>query len=180
MTTNPRTRRVRRVRRALGGSLAATAMAAGLAVATSGTAHADSSFTVHVSPNNTLGLLLDVNGASQSPGAGVIDWYANGGQNQSWTFISFGNSNYEIQNVNSGQCLTTDGVAGDSVYQLQCTGSLPQLWHTALTPSGAGAYAIQNDWSYLFLDVNNASPWAGTTIDTWYWNGGENQYFEAL
>jgi hypothetical protein len=172
--------RTRRTRRVVGGGLAATALAAGLTLGASGAAHADSGFTVHLSPNNTFGLLLDVNGASQSAGAGVIDWYANGGQNQSWTFIPFGNNVYEIQNVNSGQCLTTDGVAGDGVYQLQCTGSLPQKWSTQITPSAVGAYTIRSAWTGLYLDVNSASPWAGTTIDTWYSNGQSNQYFAAL
>jgi hypothetical protein len=176
-----KTLRARRISRVLGGGLAATAMAAGLSLATSGAAHADSSFTVHLSPENTFGLLLDVNGASYAPGASVIDWYANGGQNQAWTFIPDGVGGvYEIQNVNSGLCLTTDGVAGDGVYQLQCTGSLPQRWSTALTPSNPGSFSIQSSWTHLYLDVNGNSGWAGATIDTWYGNGQLNQFFTAL
>ena len=170
----------RRARRVLGGGLATTVLAAGLTLGASGAAHADGGFTIHLTPNNTLGLLLDVNGASQSPGAGVIDWYADGGQNQAWTFIPFGNNVYEIQNVNSGQCLTTDGVAGDGVYQLQCTGSLPQKWSTPITPSAVGAYTIKSAWTGLYLDVNGNSSWPGATVDTWYYNGQSNQYFGAL
>jgi hypothetical protein len=176
-----KTLRSRRPRRVVGGGLAAAALAAGLAVGTSGPAHADSSFTVHLSPENTLGLLLDVNGASQAAGASVIDWYANGGQNQAWTFVPDGTGGvYEIQNVNSGLCLTTDGVAGDGVYQLQCTGSLPQRWSTALTPSNPGSFSIQSQWTHLYLDVNGDSPWAGASLDTWYRNDQLNQFFTAL
>lgn len=168
-----------RVRRLLGGC-AAVASAAGLAIGAGGTAQADSAFTVHLTPNNTLGLLVDVNGGSRAPGANVIDWYANGGGNQVWTFIPFGNNTYEIQNANSGLCLTTDGIAGDGVYQLQCAGAAPQKWSTALTPAAFGAYPIQSAYSGLYLDVAGNTPWAGATIDTWYWNGQNNQYFAAL
>ncbi|WP_042384097.1 RICIN domain-containing protein [Streptacidiphilus melanogenes] len=175
-----RTAHNRGLRCRIGGGLAATALAAGLALGASGTASADSGFTVHLSPNNTLGLLLDVNGASQSPGAGVIDWYANGGANQQWRFVPFGNNVYELVNVNSGMCLTTDGVAGDGVYQLQCAGGAQQLWSTGITPSAVGAYPIRSTYSGLYLDVSGNTAWPGATIDTWYWNGQGNQYFEAL
>ena len=63
--------------------------------------------------------------------------------------------------------LTTDGVAGDQVYQLQCTGSQIQQWQTGLNPSNFGtAYAVKNVYSGLYLDVNSDSPWPGTSIDT--------------
>ena len=177
MSKHPRTRGIRRL---LGGGLAASALAAGLTLGTGTAAHADSGFTVHLTPNNTLGLLLDVNGASTAPAAGVIDWYANGGANQAWTFIPFGNDTYEIQNVNSQLCLTTDGVAGDGVYQLQCVGGAQQKWVTALSPSAFGAYPIRNLYSGLYLDVSGNTAWPGATIDTWYWNGQNNQYFGAV
>ena len=57
-----------------------------------GPASASSGFTTHITPNNTLGLLLDVQGGSTQPGAPVIDWYANGGANQEWTFSTTGAS----------------------------------------------------------------------------------------
>jgi len=185
MSKNPtknlsKTPRARRARRLLGGGLAASALAAAVTIGAGGAAHADSTFTVHLTPNNTFGLLVDVNGASTAPNAGVIDWYANGGSNQVWTFIPFGNSTYEIQNANSSLCLTSDGVAGDGVYQLQCAGGAQQKWSTALTPSAIGAYPIRNVSSGLYLDVNGNSSWPGATIDTWYWNGQSNQYFAAV
>ena len=60
--------------------------AAGLLALGAGQANASAAFTVHVTPNNTFWLLLDVSGGSTSPGAQVIDWWANGGSNQVWTF----------------------------------------------------------------------------------------------
>jgi hypothetical protein len=153
-----------------GGVLASPAAAAG-------------SFSTHVSPTNTFALLLDVSGGSTSAGAPVIDWWADGGANQNWTFEPVGGNNtYEIINQNSSQCLTTDGVAGDQVFQLPCSGGATQLWNTQINPSN-GAFAgssIKSVYSGLYLDVNSDSPWPGASIDTWYWNGGSNQYFAAL
>lgn len=58
--------------------------------------------------------------------------------------------------------------------------SLLQQWHTALTPGNGQAYTIENVSSGLYLDVNGDSPWAGTAIDTWYYNGGANQQFGGV
>ena len=160
--------------------------AAAVAVATAGavaggaaSAQASTGFTIHITPDNTAFLLLDVTGGSTSAGTGVIDWVANGGANQSWTFIPYGNA-YEIENNNSGMCLTTDNVAGDQVYQFWCVGASTQLWYTGLTPGSATDWTIQSQSSGLYLDVNGDSPWEGTSIDTWYFNGGYNQYFGAV
>ena len=161
--------------------------AAAVAVATAGavaggaaSAQASTGFTTHITPDNTAFLLLDVSGGSTSLGAGVIDWVANGGANQSWTFIPYGNDVYEIENNNSGMCLTTDNVAGDQVYQFECFGVATQLWSTDLTPGTATDSTIESQSSGLYLDVNGDSPWEGTSIDTWYFNGGANQYFGGV
>jgi hypothetical protein len=175
------TRRTRRTRtRRVLGAAAAIVATAGAVAAGAGNASADTNFTIHITPNSSFGLLLDVSGGSQNPGAGVIQWYANGGANQVWSFYSFGGNTYEIVNGNSGQCLTTDGVAGDPVVQLPCNGGLGQRWATGLNPSSISAWTIANPWSGLYLDVNGASPWAGASLDVWYYNGGSNQYFAAL
>ena len=144
------------------------------------TADVYGSFTTHVTPVNTWLLNLDVGGASTSPGAGVIDWWANGGANQVWTFtrITDTPNTYEIINQNSNQCLTTDGIPGDQVVQEPCAGSQAQHWTTALSPDAVfKAAAIKSVYSGLYIDVNSDSPWPGAFIDTWYGNGGDNQRF---
>jgi hypothetical protein len=136
-------------------------------------------------PDSTiLNLMLDVSGASLSPGAPVIQWWSNGGANQKWDFQPMPDGTDEIIDVNSGQCLTTDGIAGDGVYQDPCVGEDNQEWWTNLQPVGFywigyqnTPYPIQSVSSGLYLDVNGDSPWPGATIDTWYWNGDANQYF---
>ena len=168
-----------RVRRSLAG-VGVAAAAAGLLAVGAGQANASTAFTVHVTPNNTFGLLLDVSGASTSPGAEVIDWWANGGSNQVWTFYPVGDDVYEIANQNSGQCLTTDGIAGHGVFQWPCAGSVTQIWSTGLTPTSVSAWTISNPWSGLYLDVSGNNPWPGTSLIVWYYNGGANQHFAAL
>lgn len=165
----------------LAAALAVLAVPGLLGATLAGPASASAGFTTHVTPNNTFFLLLDVSGGSTYPGAPVIDWYSNGGANQDWLFSPVGGSNtYDIINVNSNMCLTTDGVAGDQVYQEPCDGSLLQQWQTGLTPGNASAYVIKNISSGLYLDVSGDSPWAGASIDTWYYNGGLNQQFGGV
>lgn len=136
-----------------------------------------------ITPNNTFFLQLDVRGASQSPGAPVIDWWTNWGANQGWDWqlVDPIDGIYIIQNQNSGQCLTTDGIAGDQVYQEPCNYSEYQEWYTNLPTdydySVASSDPIKNVASGLYLDVNGDSPWPGASIDTWYYNGNSNQYF---
>lgn len=174
-------RRPRRAAR-LSAALAVLAVPALLGATLAGPASASTAFTAHVTPANTFDLLLDVSGGSTYAGAPVIDWYANGGQNQNWLFLPYGGgyNTYEIINVNSNMCLTTDGVAGDQVYQEPCGEGTVQQWQTSLTPGSVYTYTVKNVYSSLYLDVNGDSPWAGASIDTWYYNGGQNQYFGAI
>ncbi len=157
-------------------ALATTALIAG--AVTASPAFAQTSYQgVHVTPANTFFLQLDVYGASTANGAGVIDWWTNGGANQSWNFISYGGSNtWEIQNRNSGECLATDGVPGDQVYQDPCDLQSNQLWNANVATNGT-FFNIQSKSSGLYLDVNSNSSWPGAVIDTWYYNGNSNQYF---
>jgi hypothetical protein len=169
-----------RTRRTLGGIAAAT-LAAGLMTAGGATAaHADAAFTIHISPNSSFGLLLDDPGGSGTAGTPIIQWYANGGANQNWTFLSYGGNFYKIINGASGQCLTTGGVAGYDVVQEPCNDSAGQVWATGLTPGSIYAWTIRNPASGLYLDVRGASSAAGAHLDVWYYNGGSNQYFAAL
>ncbi|TWP37294.1 RICIN domain-containing protein [Leekyejoonella antrihumi] len=170
----------RRGLRRVGTAAGLAACSAVLIAAGAGTASASTAFTTHLTPNNTFYLQLDVSGASTAPGAPVIDWWSNGGANQAWSFIDAGGGSYEIVNQNSGQCLTTDGVAGDQLYQYPCWGGWSQLWNTGLNPGDLGAVAtMSNPETGLDVDVDGNSPWPGAAIDAWYPNGGANQSFST-
>jgi hypothetical protein len=164
------------------GVLAVATLAAAAALLGLGSTPASaaaSGFTVRVAPLSNPLLTVEVQGASHDWGAKIDQWTLNGGANQVWTFVPV-SGGFEIVNKNSSQCMTTDGVAGDAVYQFPCVGADTQVWWTGITPGNTVAYSIQSaTGSHLYLDVSGGSPWQGALIDTWYWNGGSNQYFLA-
>ena len=137
------------------------------------------SFTTSLATGADAALRLAVPQASTTPGTGVIDWSITDGAEQEWTFKPTVDAadTYQIINDNSNQCLTTDGVAGDQVYQDPCNGSRSQQWKTGLIDalSPWTFVPIQSVSSGLYLDVRGDSFWQGTVIDTWYGNGGNNQ-----
>jgi hypothetical protein len=152
-------------------------------LATTGTAHADSGFTVRIAPVSNPFVFLDVYQGSKGDGAKVIQWSLSG-DNQVWTFRPSG-SHYQIVNRNSGKCLTSDGVAGHQVYQWVChtnDDSIHRLqqWDTSLTPSNGLGVPIKNAASGLYMDVAGGSGAQGAPIITYYWTGGTNQYFTGV
>jgi Ricin-type beta-trefoil lectin domain-like len=176
--TGPLRRVIKRALLALLALAAVVPVLLGLTAA-SASATTYSMSNVYLSPEQSPWLFLDVSGASQSPGTQVIQWSLTGGANQKWDFQHLPDGNQQIINANSGQCLTTDGVAGDGVYQFPCVGALSQEWRTDLRIADGNVYGIQSAWSGLYLDVYGASSSQGAVIDTWYWNGGDNQYFRG-
>ena len=176
----PKAAKRHRLKRMITG-LALAAAATGAVAAVPGGIKAASAQPLNfaLTPQSSFYLMLDVSGASQAPYAPVIQWWSNGGANQFWYMQYMSNGTKEIVNLNSNQCLTTDGVAGDNVYQFPCEGLLGQEWYTDFPPGGSltNSYPFESALSGLFLDVNGDSPWPGAGIDTWYSNGGWNQYF---
>jgi hypothetical protein len=155
--------------------------------------------------NTTAGaLVVAVSQGSTSPGTPVIQWWDNGdgAAEQFWSsqpampWLAYGygyggpSPDYII-NQNSGQCLTSDGVAGDETYQWPCVGSPYQMWYpnndtTVIIPTGINnlfssedVNTWQNAASGLYLDVTGDNPLPGAYIDTWYYNGAANQYFHT-
>jgi hypothetical protein len=160
--------------------LAAAALTALAVAAAPAAAHADSQTLQNVAiatASSDAVLVLDVDGGSTANGAGVIQWYGTFGSNQRWNFVDQGDGTETIVNQNSGKCLTTDGVAGDQLYQFPCVGMASQRWQSHLRTWGNSAAPITNPWSGLRADVEGASRWAGARLIGWYGNGQQNQYF---
>lgn len=159
----------------------AAAALAGLAVAVvPAVANAQSLQNVAIGTYNSpyRSLVLDVSGGATYNGAGVIQWYATGAGNQRWNLVDQGDGTETVVNQNSGKCLTTDGVAGHQLYQFTCVGAASQKWKGTLGRSWLDSPGqLRNPASGLVMDVSGASNSAGTAIDTWYDNNGDNQYF---
>jgi astacin (peptidase family M12A)/ricin-type beta-trefoil lectin protein len=92
------------------------------------------------------GLCLDVQWASQSPGAPVMLWPCHGGGSQQWALVPWGGSvtnGYTLRVRHSGQCLTVpDGSQdnGTTIVQSTCIINGSQTWgkdtRPFLTPTG--------------------------------------------
>ena len=141
--------RRRLTRRGIGvAALAAVAAIAVPMAASTAPANASTGFTVRISPDNTAGLMLDIDGASTSDAAELIDWVYNGGSNQVFTLEPSGNY-YQIVNQNSGLCLFADGSPATSSTRNPATARPPSNGRLALTLNSGLAYTIQNPASGL-------------------------------
>lgn len=87
--------------------------------------------------NRNSGLIMDVNGASDSAGASIIQWAQHSGLNQMWEFLPSLSScqtagNYcQIENVNSGLVIDVSGgstAVGASLVQEPSSNATSQQW----------------------------------------------------
>jgi Ricin-type beta-trefoil lectin domain-like len=171
--------RRRRVQAGLAAAVAVLTMAALPSLASALTLN--SVALVSNASNSTLP--LDVNGASTSPGAPVIQWFGNGGSNQRWNFVTQADGYEHIVNQNSGMCLTTDGVAGHWVYQWPCGSSWNQEWSSTVLNrafTDAPGATIESYNRGLYLDVAGDAYWPGGHLITWYWNDTPGEFFAYL
>lgn len=156
-------------------AFALTAGAAGLAAAP---AHADTGSYGGLTVLSS-GYSLDVYGGSTSDDGTFDTWYGTGNSNQQFLYPSNNGQVAEIEAQNSGLCITTDGTAGDAVFQLPCDNDVLQEWEaetsTAWWLPGSLLVTFQNPATGLVLDVLNDSYSAGAEVDAWYPNGGYNQ-----
>ena len=77
------------------------------------------------------GLQLDINGASMSPGAPLIQWPYWGGKNEIWTVISTPDGAFSISPTSTGMCMDVSGGStadGASIIQWPCSGANNQKW----------------------------------------------------
>jgi hypothetical protein len=138
------------------------------------------SYWIYSNPWWSVPMFVDDSGGSQAPYNPIVQWTWNGGHNQDWYVLPTDSGYAEIVNRNSGQCLSDFGGAGAQVIQYPCYGWTSQQWYLGVYPGQSLAYTghtVTNRWSGLDLDVSGASVSAGAAIDTWYGNGGWNQWF---
>jgi poly(3-hydroxybutyrate) depolymerase len=123
------------------------------------------------------GKALDVNGASASAGATVIQWSVHGGLNQQFDFVSSGGDLYRIRARHSGLVLApTNSGSGADIVQQADTNSAGQQWR--VVDQGGGAVSLVNQQSGLAMDVWNVSTADGARVSLWTVTGGANQRFQ--
>jgi hypothetical protein len=181
LTTKLLVRRVARL-----GAVAALGIAA--LGATAGAAQAEAGYAVSWSSPYLITASYDLYDVAVADGstandAPVIQWPADDGSEQTWYF---GTATYDgvyqgtfIKNANSGECLDTDGNAGDQVVQSVC--AFGDGYDMFNLDGGLDAYdALYNIGTGLYLDVSGYSWNAGADIDLWYGNNQPNQTFFLL
>jgi hypothetical protein len=186
----PKVGKLRRRKRVMASvALAAAAVAGAFTMtgaATAASAQEDYYQDVLVSPTWSFGYMeLDVSGASLATFAPVIQWWINGNANQRWNFRQLPDGNFWIINANSGQCLTTDLVAGDQLFQDLCGFPGTPGVGNVDNPNGQewyfdGGAGIVNAETGLYVDIYGGQGGAGSPIDAWYYNGNSNQDFQIL
>lgn len=129
--------------------------------------------------------LLDVavSGGSSTPGTGIIQWAADGGNEQVWEFgTETLDGQYEgtfILNVNSGMCINTDNVPGHSLAEQPCyLADGNELYNIHGSLGGYDSFSNVN--SGLYVDVSGYSWSEGAAIDLWYQNNQPNQTFATV
>ncbi|MFC3491008.1 glycoside hydrolase family 2 TIM barrel-domain containing protein [Glycomyces rhizosphaerae] len=121
------------------------------------------------------GKAADINGASTSAGAALIQWTANSGPNQQFEFIAAGGY-YKIRARHSNLVLqVASNATGADITQQPDTGAASQQW--TLTDHGGGTVSLVNRASGLTMDVWAQSTEDGARISQWNATGGANQRF---
>ncbi|HMH27786.1 MAG TPA: family 43 glycosylhydrolase [Steroidobacteraceae bacterium] len=124
----------------------------------------DTSVNFNLSNLNS-GLLLDIDGSSQTAASAAVQTAASGSQSQLWHFIPAAANQYKIVNANSGQVLGISAAAttsGAAALQYADNGTNDHLWEVLSV--GGGQYKIQNINSGLLLDISSASRSAGADV----------------
>lgn len=124
------------------------------------------------------GKLLDVYNLSTEDGADVVQWTANGQNNQRWEFRDADAGYVTVVNVNSGKCLDVYGSAtgdGARITQWTCHSGTNQQWR--LQDAGAGGQQLVARHSNRCLAVQGGATTDGSlAVQMTCGNGTDQQW----
>jgi beta-galactosidase len=122
------------------------------------------------------GKAADINGASTSAGAALIQWPIHAGLNQQFDFVDSGGGFYRIRARHSGLVLQVAGTgSGADITQQPDANAAGQQWR--VVDHGGGTVSLVNRQSGLAMDVWEESTADGARISQWTLTGGANQLF---
>ncbi|WP_169731994.1 RICIN domain-containing protein [Glycomyces arizonensis] len=136
--------------------------------------------TWYLLQSRSSGLVLDIDGASTEPGAGLIQWNRSGAANQQFRFIDAGNGYYRIQARHSGHVLDVYDWSADNgaeIVQWNDLDNTNQQWQ--VTESGGYATFV-NRFSGKALDVWQQSTEPGARVSQYTPTGGANQQWRLI
>jgi alpha-L-fucosidase 2 len=123
------------------------------------------------------GKRADINGASTSAGAALIQWTASSGTNQQFDFLDSGGGYYRVRARHSGLVLqVANSTSGTDVTQQTDTNATAQQWR--VVDQGSGVISLVNRQSGLAMDVWGASTADGARIAQYAVTGATNQRFQ--
>ena len=129
-----------------------------------------------------LDKVLDINNASQSPGAPAIIYTPNRGFNQRMTFTYQPDSGYYYITIShSGMVLDVNGLGrapGTTVIQYPRNGGFNQLWDISVAADGS--YIIRSACNDLALDIYQERTENCTPIIVWVYHGNANQRWRLI
>jgi alpha-L-fucosidase 2 len=121
------------------------------------------------------GKAADINGASATAGAALIQWQSTSGLNQHFDFLPADSGHYRIRARHSGLVLQTNGSSGGDVTQQPDTNAASQQWR--VVDHGGEGVSLVNRQSGLAMDVWQSSTADGARISLWTPAGSANQRF---
>ncbi|GAB3951017.1 glycoside hydrolase N-terminal domain-containing protein [Kribbella albertanoniae] len=122
------------------------------------------------------GKATDINGASTTAGATLIQWQLHSGLNQQFDFLPSDGGHYRIRARHSGLVLQVAGNAtGTDITQQPDTQATSQQWR--LVDQGGGVVSLVNRQSGLAMDVWSSGTADGARVSQYTLTGGANQRF---
>ena len=120
--------------------------------------------------NMASGLLIDVSGGGATSGSNVIQWYANGGKNQSWKLVYVGGGTFEIaSNLGNSLALSaSSGASGANVSNKTYAKAATQRWRMSKQKTVLSSQVKNSLKGISMANVKMVG------IDVSFWNGDIN------
>jgi hypothetical protein len=135
----------------------------------------------YVLVNRNSGKALDVNGASTTDGAGLIQWSRTNANNQQFQFVDAGGGFYKLRARHSSKLADVQGAStadGAAVVQWSDNGGANQQF--SLSDSSNGYVRLVNRNSGKVVEVQGSSTADGATVVQRTDNGGANQQWQLV
>ena len=128
---------------------------------------------LHVITNQQTGMAIDSAGTFGN-GNSVIQWGANGGQNQRWLLSQNSDSSWNIVSTSTWQALDSGGSTTQNATAIQWQPSRDGNQRWWIDQQSNGNYKIWNQATSLALDSSSSTE-NGYPLTQWDWNGGAQQ-----
>ncbi|MCH7230264.1 RICIN domain-containing protein [Glycomyces sp. L485] len=161
-------------------AIAAVAMAAAFLIAPPANAAFDTNTWYNIESRHS-GLVLDIASGSNEPGAGLIQYTGNDGENQQFRFVDAGNGYYRIEARHSGHSLDVYNWNSDNGADIvQWTSNTNEVQQWQLNENSEGYYTFINRYSEKALDVWNNSTTPGDRVSQYTPTGDPNQQWSLI